>query len=148
MTEEGKSSGDSFATGCLIAVVALIGFVVLAGILNPKKEFARVRVTGSAQSHFLADPTFTLVVWHQHAGDLKNGRLTVRILGNQVPERDSEHLHSFERWEPNLENGVQLRVSLPDYKPAEPMVIEIYVEAANVLDTPARFVWQNGGWRD
>jgi len=147
MTDEPKRQGESWATGCLIAVLAFFGVIFFLGLWDPKQEFAPVHVTGSAQNHFLADPTFTLVVWHQHPGDLKNGRLTIRIQGKQVPKKDSELVHSFERWEPNEENGVTHRVSLPDYRPAEPLVVEILIEAANARDTPARFVWQNGGWK-
>ena len=146
MTEEPKSQFAKYEGGCLVVVLVVIGLVFLAGLLNPKKKPVDVRVSGQIQGHFFDDPTFTLTVWHQHEGDLKNGRLTIRIHGKDIPKERSSHVHSFERWSPNQQHAVTVQFSLPNYDPALPLVIEIFVKAANARDTPIRLAWQNGDW--
>jgi hypothetical protein len=148
MSEEPKTRFAKYEGGCLIAVLVVIGLVFLAGLLNPKKKTVDVRVTGQIQGHFIDDPTFTLAVWHQHEGDLKNGRLTIRLRGKSVLPEDATHVHSFETWSPNQHNAVTKSISLPNYDPAEPLVVEVYVKAANARDTLIRLVWQNGDWKD
>jgi hypothetical protein len=148
MSEEPKTRLAKYEGGCLIAVIVVIGLVFLAGILNPKNKPVDVRVTGQIQGHFIDDPTFTLSVRHQHEGDLKNGRLTVWLRGKSIRPEDTAHVHSFESWGPNKQNAVPIQVSLPNYDPAEPIVVEVFVRAANARDTSSRLVWQNGGWKD
>ncbi|MDA1055768.1 MAG: hypothetical protein O3C40_35695 [Planctomycetota bacterium] len=148
MSEEPKTRFAKYEGGCLIAVIVVFGLVFLAGLLNPKKKPVDVRVIGQIQGHFIDDPTFTLAIWHQHEGNLKNGRLTVHLHRKSVRPEDAAHVHSFETWSPNKQNAVTKSISLPNYDPAEPLVVEVFVKAANARDTLIRLVWHNGAWKD
>ena len=139
---------DKRETGCLIVVVVSIGLILLAGLLNPKKKPVDVRVLGQVERPLLADPSFELAVWHQHPGNLKNGRLWVWINEKAVPADRPPKIHSFENWEPNQINAVSVSCPLDEYDSAEPLIVEVLVKAANARDTSTRFVWQGNRWKE
>lgn len=139
---------DKRETGCLIVVVVFIGFFLLAGLLNPKQKTVDVRVMGQVKQPLLAGPSFELAVWHQHPGNLKNGTLTIWIKGKAVPQGWPPKVHSFESWNPNQENAVTVSCPLKNYDPAEPLVVQVLVKAANARDTSTRFVWQGNRWKE
>ena len=91
-------------------------------------------------------PAFELAVWHRHPGNLRNGKLSVWVMGKAIAKEDEHKVHSFETWPPNEANAVNFSFPLHDYDPKQPLRVTCYVTPANARDTPIQFVWQNNRW--
>jgi len=96
----------------------------------------------------LTSPHFSLELWHQHAGNLRNGVMTVTLTGETIAENTRHETYSFEVWPPNRENSTTLKFPLQRFDQESELKVEITLTAANAQPSYSSFVWKGDGWTD
>lgn len=103
----------------------VVGIGVVIAFVNYSYEQARIdatplivpRVVGHVEQPLLDPPTLVVQVWHEHTGFIRNGRLTVEVIGVTVETKDVQNPQSFgfEVWEPNQNKSVSFRFPLKQF---------------------------------
>jgi hypothetical protein len=105
------------------SIIVMMGFPVLftlgceKGAFAPKKV-PDARLAGVFEPGLISDHAFVVTVWHQTAGTLHNGILSIEVKGlsGEPLKYDAVHRHewSFDAWAPNQESAQVVRIPLRD----------------------------------
>ena len=132
-------------------VFGLVPFTVLVGYAIRREHLPRVtpRVSGEVRHSLLSEPELELSVWHQYPGPLQSGRLIMTVEQSTEDGRAKPiiEIHSFESWQPNKQNAVQLRIPPNQFTPDREMSMTFYLEARNMKPTQVDGVWFGTGWK-
>lgn len=103
----------------------VVGIGVVIAFVNNSYEQARIdaiplivpRIVGHVEQPLLDPTTLVVQVWHEHTGVIRNGRLTVEVIGGTVETKDVQNPQSFgfEVWEPNRDKSVSFRFPLKQF---------------------------------
>ena len=134
--------------------IALIVFARFCYLFLITAEYeARPQVTpeivGHMEKPFFGSPTLIITVWHQHAGNIRNGALLVTMTGPMAPSEDKQHhkVHSFEFWEPNRSHAVKLSFPLRNYDPNQEIPLEFWLYGKNIKADIIHLTWVNEKWK-
>jgi hypothetical protein len=105
-----------------LAIVTLTGFGFLAisslGVPTPPVYVAARLVPSSS-----TDNVLEVHVWHQHTGNLKNGKVSVIVRGKTWQE---SRIWTFETWPPNPAGVAILTIKGNGDKLQEPLTITVF----------------------
>jgi hypothetical protein len=107
------------------------------------------KLSGRLQQPLLGGPILEINLWHQHPGNLRNGRIDVSVRTSLVQEHPgaSVQSHSFEVWEPNKDNTVTLPFQLLRFDAQEEILVEIVLTAKDVRPYKYTPVWIGNDWK-
>ncbi|MCA9030740.1 MAG: hypothetical protein KDA66_08030 [Planctomycetaceae bacterium] len=137
----------------------LIIILILLAVFGPPyyrlyqfTQLAKIRpqLTGRVEQPFFGTPVLHLNAWHQHAGNLQNGVLSVIAEGPNVVGEDHQavHIHSFEIWEPNEEHALAFPVPLTEFDPNQEITVSIILKAKNCHLYFAVAKWKGREWTE
>ena len=142
---------DGWVVFCIVLFLLGIGLPVGHELYTDwqqaQKPLIRPMVAGRVNQPMIGKPTFELSVWHQKAGNLKNGSLMVTLEGELAQDADREtQIHSFEVWQPNRENAVQFSLPLSHFDPEKEISITVMLGAKNSKLSLVTYFWKGDDW--
>ena len=104
------------------------------------------KVSGAALSGFV-DYYFSLKVWHQHTGTIRNGKLTVTVSGSHLKGNRKVEVWSFDSWPPNKSetktfDNFLLDTIGPDLK----LTVQIDIVSADTRPYSETYMWSGTNW--
>ncbi|MEZ5941356.1 MAG: hypothetical protein R3C18_08200 [Planctomycetaceae bacterium] len=136
-----------------VAIVILILIVLLGPLYyeryrDSQLAYVRLQLSGQVERPLLASPTLHVNVWHQHAGNLRNGVLKISAKGKHVMGEDETtiHVHSFEVWEPNEESALAFEFPLTEFDPDEEIAVFMMLQAKDCHVYYAMAKWKGQEW--
>ncbi len=107
------------------------------------------QLAGRIEEPLIGPPIFQVTAWHQNAGDLKNGILSVGAKGEIVAEpEDSTKVHSFETWSPNKANAVSFSFPLVEFDASKEIEVAVFLKSKNSRVYFAVAKWRGDEWID
>ncbi|MCG6157265.1 hypothetical protein [Rubinisphaera margarita] len=147
MTQERAWYQDGFIMIFVVLSMIYIGCMYLE---YQWSQIPRIypRLSGQVVRPMLSMPDFSLELWHQHAGNLRNGVMSVTLSGESIAENARHQTHSFEVWPPNRENSITLKFPLQRFDQESELKVEITLTAANSHPSYSSFVWKGEDWTE
>ena len=107
------------------------------------------QLAGRIEEPLIGPPIFHVTAWHQNAGDLKNGILSVGAKGEIVAEsEDPTKVHSFETWSPNKANAVSFSFPLVEFDASKEIEVVVFLKSKNSRVYLAVAKWRGDEWID
>lgn len=131
-------------------VVLLLVAVFFAFLIYEReKPTPQLRYSGRIMPPLLfGDTEFTVFVWHQHPGALRNGVLTAEV--NEDPQKREQYWvtvpYSFESWQPNEAQQVTFKFQLKRYDASHPFHFRLKLEANYVQPYYLEDGWKGDNW--
>ena len=133
---------DGWVVFGITAVVGIFGLSFYAQHVQQSTPLVVPRIAGRIQQPVLfGSPSLEVTVWHQHAGNLRNGTFKVRLNGKDLKE------HSYEIWEPNETHAVSFSFPLRDFDPQREIPIEFALYGKKMKTFQRRDAWLGNTWK-
>jgi hypothetical protein len=107
------------------------------------------QLAGRIEEPLIGPPIFHVTAWHQNAGDLKNGILSVGAKGDLVADpENSTKVHSFETWSPNKENAISWAFPLVEFDASKEIEVVVFLKSKISRVYFAVAKWKDREWTD
>ena len=143
---------DGWVVFCIVAVVGFLGLSIYGqhrqAELDARPEVIP-KLSGRLSQPLLGSPTLEITIWHQYPATLRSVVLCVNV--NEDPAKGEQHWdrreHSFETWQPNVENAVKFSFPLKRYDPNHEIHIGCGVLGKTIKPYLGSAEWLGDGWK-
>ncbi|WP_013630036.1 hypothetical protein [Rubinisphaera brasiliensis] len=128
----------------LAVVVLPLGIQLFNEYQESQLPHIRPQVAVRMEDPFGEGPVLHVVVWHQNAGNLRNGVLVVSVKGELVEEEENRatRVHTFETWEPNKENQLEFEIPLIHFDPEVELRFTVLMKSVNCQQSLRMYDWK------
>lgn len=121
--------------------------LLFAGCENLGKPELDLQFAGGTQSGIISSDEFTLKVWHQHPGSLRNGVLKVTVQGKQLRSESETKKWSFDSWPPNEASAQEFTYEIESRGDDLRLNVTVEVQSADIQTRTLSDVWHGDGWQ-
>jgi hypothetical protein len=133
---------DGWVVLVIVFFVGFFGFSFYIQHVEQSTPLVIPSITGRIEPPaFFGSSSLELTVWHQNAGNLRNGTIKVRLNEKDLKE------HSYEVWEPNEAHAVRFSFPLPNYDPQREIPFEIALYGKGIKPFQLSDAWLGSTWK-
>lgn len=131
-------------------LTGLFCLVLISGCDTPglfQKPQLDVHFAGTVKPSIIFSHEFTVQVWHQNPGTVKNGVLTVTVKGAHLRGKTKTDVWSFDSWPPNQSSARTFTYELEAIGDDLALDVEVQVRSAGTLPRTLRDEWRGSDWK-